>query len=99
MAIEPIIAATKEAVSGETTEFTTEDRGFWLYGDHFSPGESAILERVGPSGDYIAATNSDGQIFVSAKPNTVFVDMPAGTYRIRKGATNVAASVGYEVEA
>ncbi len=95
MAITSIIAATTDAASGASTEFTVTG-SFWLYGDYFNHGESATLERVGPSGDYIPATNVNRKIQVTAVPNTVFVDLPAGTYRINKTVTSNAASVGYE---
>lgn len=91
-----IIAATIEKVSGEATEFTTTARGFWLYGSGFAPGEYAVVEGIGPGGVYRQVTNNGGGIYVSAAPNTVFVDLPAGTYRVEKTATALAASVGYE---
>ena len=94
MAITVVIAATKDAASGATTGFTTTSP-FVLYGDHFGWAESAQLLRLGPSGEYLPATNKDGVIRVSAFPNMVLVDAP-GTYRIDKGATVAAASVGYE---
>jgi hypothetical protein len=99
MAITAIIEDETAAVSGAATEFTTTSRGFWLTGDYFAPGESALVERVGPSGDYQPATNKDGQIYLSANPNTIFCDLPAGTYRINKTVTALPASVGYEEEA
>lgn len=94
--MEPIIESTIERVPGEVTEFTTTGRGFWLYGSKFAPGEYAIVEDIGPDGDWRAVTNNGGGIYVSAAPNTVFVDLPAGTYRIEKTATALAASVGYQ---
>ena len=94
-----IIAATIEKVSGAGTEFTTTARGFWLYGSGFAPGEYAVVDGLGPDGVYRQVTNNGGGIYVSAAPNTVFVDLPAGTYRIDKTATALAASVGYEEDA
>jgi hypothetical protein len=63
MAITVVIAATKDATSGATTEFTTTGP-FVLYGDHFGWAESAQLLRLGPSGEYLPATNKDGVIQV-----------------------------------
>ena len=94
MAITVVIAATNNPASGASTGFTTTSP-FVLYGDHFGWAESAQLLRLGPSGEYLPATNKDGVIRVSAFPNMVLVDAP-GTYRIDKGATVAAASVGYE---
>ena len=94
MAIVTVIAATSSPASGAVTEFTTTSP-FVLYGDHFGWAESAQLLRLGPSGEYLPATNKDGVIMVSAFPNMVLVDAP-GTYRVDKGATVAAASVGYE---
>jgi hypothetical protein len=94
MAITVVIAATKDATSGATTEFTTTGP-FVLYGDHFGWAESAQLLRLGPSGEYLPATNKDGVIQVGAHPNMVLVDAP-GTYRIDKTKTVATASVGYE---
>ena len=94
MAITVVIAATKDPASGATTGFTTTDP-FVLYGDHFGWAESAQLLRLGPSGEYLPATNKDGVIQVGAYPNTALVDVP-GTYRIDKTKTVAAASVGYE---
>ena len=94
MAITAVIAATESAASGAATEFTTTGP-FVLYGDHFGWAESAQLLRLGPSGEYLPATNKDGVIQVGAYPNTALVDVP-GTYRIDKTKTVAAASVGYE---
>lgn len=94
MAITVVVAATKDPASGATTEFTTTGT-FVLYGDHFGWAESAQLLRLGPSGQYIPATNKEGVVQVGAYPNTALVDVP-GTYRIDKTKTVAAASVGYE---
>jgi len=94
--METIIEATIEKVSGEATEFTTTVRGFWLYGSSFAPGEYAIVEDIGPDGEWRQVTNNGGGLYVSAAPNTAFIDLPAGTYRIHKTATALAASVGYQ---
>ena len=94
MAIVTVIAATKDAASGATTEFTTTSP-FVLYGDHFGWAESAQLLRLGPSGEYLPATNKEGVVQVGGYPNTALWDAP-GTYRIDKTKTVAAASVGYE---
>lgn len=94
MAITAVIAATKDPASGAATAFTTTGP-FVLYGDHFGWAESAQLLRLGPSGEYLPATNNDGVIQVGAYPNMVLVDAP-GTYRIDKTKTVATASVGYE---
>lgn len=96
MAITPIISATANEVSGAGTEFTTGSRGFWLHGHGFSFGEKATVMREFPSGTWGPATNETGEMAVSSFPNLVFVDLPAGTYRLNKPATANAASVGYE---
>ena len=74
--------------------FTTTDRGFWLFGSKFWPEELAVLEQIGPSGNYEPITNAKGVIAVSHSPNTVYADVPPGTYRIHKYRTKLAASVG-----
>ena len=94
MAITVVVAATKDPASGATTEFTTTGP-FVLYGDHFGWDESAQLLRLGPSGQYLPATNREGVILVGSQPNMVLVDVP-GSYRLDKVATAAAASVGYE---
>lgn len=94
MAITVVVAATKDPASGAATGFTTTSP-FVLYGDHFGWAESAQLLRLGPSGEYLPATNKDGVIQVGAYPNMVLVDTP-GAYRIDKTKTVAAASVGYE---
>lgn len=95
MSIESIIAATTEAVSGVSTEFTVAG-AFWLFGTGFAVGEGAIIEGIGPDGNYRKSTNKEGFLHVSAFPNTVYCDLPAGTYRINKAATVGEASVGFE---
>lgn len=97
MAITSIIAATTEAVVGEDAEFTTTTRGFWLIGSGFGKGEFARVEGLGADGEtYETKTNEDGPIHVTANPNTVFVDLPAGTYQIAKMVTAEAAGVAFE---
>lgn len=94
MAITPIIAATIEAVSGAATNFTANGP-FVLYGDNFGLAEYAKLERLGPSGVYLEATNKAGVITLAKYPNMVYVEAP-GSYRINKSVTHESASVGYE---
>ena len=97
MAITPIFAATTAAVAGEDADFTTTTRGFWLIGSGFGKGEFARVEGLGADGEtYETKTNEDGPIHVTANPNTVFVDLPAGTYRIAKMATAEPARVAFE---
>ena len=96
MPITSIIAATTEAETGSSTAFTTTARGFWLHGHGFSFGESARVMREFPAGTWGLVTNNTGEIAVSAYPNVVFADLPAGTYRIDKGETANSASVGFE---
>jgi len=96
MAITPIISATINAVSGAGTEFTVTG-AFWLFGDNFSHGESAVIERANVAGTaFVPATSKNDVVGVTATPNTVYCDLPAGTYRINKSATAIAAAVGYE---
>ena len=94
MAITVKIAATQDAVSGASTEFTTTGP-FVLYGDGFGNHEHATLLRLGPSGSYLTATNSKEVVKVSAYPNMVYIDTP-GTFRVEKIKTHAEASVGYE---
>lgn len=97
MAITTIIAATTAAVAGADADFTTTGRGFWLIGSGFGKGEFARIEGLGADGTtYETKTNDHGPIHVTSDPNTVFVDLPAGTYRIAKMATAVAAGVAFE---
>ena len=94
MAIVTVIAPTKNAVSGVSTEFTTT-APFVLYGDNLGWDTPVQLFRLGPSGAFIEATNRDGVIQVKDYPNMVLVDIP-GTFRLVKPLTPVAAAVGYE---
>lgn len=98
MAITQIISATVNAVAvSAATEFTTTDRGFWLKGAGFAEGEMAVVYGLGPDGTtFRPETNKGGVFAVSAFPNTIFCDLPAGVYRVGKVATAFAASVGYE---
>ena len=89
-----IIQATVDAVSGVDTEFIVGGP-FWLIGDNFEALECAILERPGAESGYYPVTNSSGLVKVGERPNTVYVDIPAGTYRLRKSETNKAAAVSF----
>ena len=94
MAITVKIAPTVLAVSGVATQFVTSGP-FVLDGDGFADGEWCFLERLGPSATYLKARNERGVIKVGADPNMVYVEAP-GSYQLRKEATSLAASVGYE---
>ena len=95
MAITTVIAETVNAVAGSAaTQFVTTGP-FVLYGDYFKADEKAELQRLGPSGDYINATNQAGPIIVTECPNMVYVEAP-GSYQLVKSATRTAAAVGYE---
>lgn len=91
MAISWKITNETEQVSGASTEFTTTNRGFWLYGKGFSSGEYG---RVLDTGHGEVLTNNAGPIEVSANPNLVFVDAPDGTYQLVKSKTALPASMG-----
>lgn len=97
MAITPIGVSTVNPASGVTMQFTTLTRGFWLSCNGVTYAhEGATLERLGPDAEYATATNKDGVIAVSNAPNTMFVDLPPGTYRLNKPQSIVAASFGFE---
>jgi hypothetical protein len=89
-----IAAKTAAEAPAAGNEFVTTGP-FVLHGDDFTAGKRAYLMRLGPSGAFRHATNKDGRIFVSDNPNMVYVDA-AGTYRLDKDATQLAACVGYE---
>jgi hypothetical protein len=96
MAITEIAACSVAAAvaAGATTEFIVTGP-FVLYADNYEIDEVAKLYRLGPSGDYLPATNKEGVIYVSAFPNMAYVDT-GGTFRVSKTATSVDAVVGYE---
>ena len=97
MAITELISGTTSEVSGSSAEFTTTSRGFWLIGSNFNHGEFARVLGIGSDGEtFEYVTNANGPIHVTRNPNTVFVDLPAGTYRIAKMATAEAAGVAFE---
>lgn len=104
MAITVAITARTAAVAAAAEVRFTTSGPFVLYGDGFAyqegvprthPQERCLLQRLGPSGEYIQATNKDGPIFVGAAPNMVYVDA-AGSYQLVKDLTVAEASVGYE---
>jgi hypothetical protein len=95
MAITVLIVATVAAVAPAVGNQFTASGPFVLYGDNFTAGKKATLMRLGPSGEYLPATNKDGRIIVSDNPNMVYVDA-AGIYQVGKDATPIAASVGWE---
>lgn len=76
------------ATSFEITDATP------ILADNFEVGEVALVYRLGPSGDYKAATNKDGTIFLSWAPNIALLEAP-GTYKITKTVTSGTAYVGY----
>ncbi len=89
-----IAAKTAAEAPAAGNEFTTTGP-FTFVGDDFTAGRRAYLMRLGPSGEFRHFTNKEGRVFVSDYPNTVWVDA-AGTFRIEKDATQLAACVGYE---
>jgi hypothetical protein len=96
MAITNVIDGVKPAVViANATAFTVLDPTT-ATADGFAVGEFAQVFRLGPNGDYSAATNKDGYIILSVFPNTVLLDAPA-TYKIIKTATTADAYVGYGV--
>lgn len=98
MAITPIFSATDDPVTADNAEFTTTSRGFWLHTSGFVYGEKATLYGPGPGGEYRPVTDDKGPITVGSFPNSIFVDLPAGTYQIPKPATSMNAAIGYEEE-
>lgn len=82
MAITVIIAPTTLAVSGSETQFTASGP-FVLYGDGFAEGERCSLERLGPSGTYIKATNEKGAIKVGAYQTATKTYAASGNYTVK----------------
>lgn len=90
------LTGTAAVAAAVGNEFVTNG-AFTLYGDGFAgESEEAVLYRLGPSGEYLPATNEKGIIKVKDYPNLVRVES-AGTFRIKKTVTAATASVGYEV--
>lgn len=98
MPINKKISATTEAVEpGSATEFTVAGP-FWMFADGFKSDENGWVERANVAGDgWEPVTNNRGKVAVSENPNTVYVDVPAGTYRFGKTKSRAAVSMGYEV--
>lgn len=91
-----VINPTKAAATGT---FTTTVRGFWLSCTgmvHLR--EQFVVERkkVSPNDEYEPATNENGKIFVCSFPNTIYVDLPAGDYRLNKTASENNGSADIE---
>lgn len=100
MAITNIAAlhTTAAVAPGATTEFTTAGRGFWLFSSNLLRSEKVTLYGVDSNGDFRSVTNGSSSIGISSHPNTVFVDLPAGIYRLGKDITASAPYIGYEEE-
>ena len=96
MAITVIEAlSTADAVAaGVDTQFATTGP-FTLYADYLEVNQNVILLRLGPSGDYLAATNKAGAIVLSAFPNMAYVEA-GGSFQIKKDASSADVAVGYE---
>ena len=80
------------------TGFTTTSRGLWLHSSGLLKGEKITLYGPDSSGAYRALTNKESTLGVTSHPNVIFVDIPAGTYRLGKGVTNAVPYIGYEEE-
>ena len=100
MAITNIAALHTTAVvaPGATTEFTTSGRGFWLHSSGLLKGEKVTLYGLDSNGAYRAVTNKESTLGISAYPNSAFIDLPPGTYRLGKGITAEVPYIGYEEE-
>lgn len=93
MAITNVIDGVTTAVSLESaTAFELIDTTT-VYADYFKIDEVAIVHRLGPSGNYLPATNKSGSIVLSAYPNMAVLE-PAW-YKITKTETSLEAYVGY----
>lgn len=100
MAITNIAAlnTTAAVAPGATTEFTTTGRGFWLHSSGLLKGEKVTLYGLDSNSTFRAVTNEKSTLGISSNPNSAFVDLPPGTYRLGKGATVAAPYIGYEEE-
>lgn len=99
MALTEVITGTDVAVTpGAGSAFITTGRGFWLCSDYFKIGECAWLMKTNSSGDWIPVRDSNGAVVVSETPNTLYVDVPPGTYRLGKTASIEAVAVWIEEE-
>lgn len=94
----PALHVTDAAPPSSSTAFTTSGRGFWLHSSGLLKGEKVTLYRVDSNGTYRAVTNKESTLGISSYPNSVFIDLPPGTYRLGKGITAEAPYIGYEEE-
>ena len=94
MAITVLINGVDTAVAlGDATSFDiTEPTP--ILADYMEEGEVALVYRLGPSGSYVAATNKNGAIYLSSRPNIALLEA-AGTYKITKEATANEVYIGY----
>lgn len=65
-----------------------------ILADFIGVNEVCTLERLGPSGVYLPLTNKQGTVYLSALPNTFYIETN-GTYRVHKFETERPATVGY----
>lgn len=87
-----IITPTKS----QTSQTFTVAGSFTLFCEGFKGNENAALNRPNQAGDgYTPVTSRYGVIKVSEYPNTVYCELPAGTYQIVKSPTEQLASVSY----
>ena len=94
----PALHVTTAVAPSASTEFTTTGRGFWLHSSVLLKEEKVTLYGLDSNGAYRAVTNAITTLGVSTHPNSVYVDLPAGTYRLGKPLTTNAPYVGYEEE-
>ena len=100
MAIVDITAlhVTTTVAPSASTAFTTTGRGFWLHSSGLLKGEKVTLYGLDSNGAFRAVTNKESTLGISSHPNSIFIDLPAGTYRLGKGVTTSAPYIGYEEE-
>ena len=94
----PALHVTGAILPSPSTAFTTTGRGFWLHSSGLVKGEKVTLYGPDSNGAYRAVTNKESTLGISAYPNSVFIDLPPGTYRLEKGITAFAPYIGYEEE-
>ena len=94
----PALHVTDAVPPSPSTAFTTTGRGFWLHSSSLIKGEKITLYGLDSNGAYRAVTNKKATLGISAYPNSVFIDLPHGTYRLGKGITAAAPYIGYEEE-
>jgi len=95
MAITNVIDGVAVAVDEATAVSFAVTSASLLTADNFALGENARVLRLGPSGDYIPATNKDGAIVLSAIPNMALLEGPA-RYKVTKDVTVLDGYVGRE---